>query len=246
MPGPTCPVAQSRPDPATRRLLVLGANGPSGRRTVRQALERGLQVVALTRHPDGFPLQHERLRVIGGDATDADVIDRAVTSVDVVISVIGSAFTRQPVTLYSASARLVVDAMQRHGKRRLVVVTSSGVTPTRDRQDPSALDRITHPLFRRTFGRTAYDDMERMEAVVAASTVDWTIVRPPGLTNNAGAGYATARTFITGPYCARDDLATMLLDQIEDRRYVRDVAAVTTPGLHVKTWQTIWHELLKR
>lgn len=32
-----------------RSVLVLGANGPSGRRTVQQALERGLGVGALTR-----------------------------------------------------------------------------------------------------------------------------------------------------------------------------------------------------
>lgn len=228
------------------RLLILGANGPSGRRTVHQALDRGLQVVALTRRPDTFPIRYERLQIVGGDATDPQVIDTAVASCDAVISVIGSAFTRQRVWVYSASARLVVEAMQRHGKRRLIVVTSSGVTPTRDRQNPSVLDRITHPLFRRTFGRTAYDDMERMEAIVRASTLDWTIVRPPGLTDNPGTGYAVADTFIKGPYCARDNLATMLLDQLDDQRYLRRVAAVTTPGLKVKTLQTIQRELLKR
>lgn len=228
------------------RLLVLGANGPSGRRTVQQGLDRGLRVDALTRHPETFPIRHERLHVIGGDATDSAVVDAAVASCDAVISVIGSAFTRQPVGVYSASARLVVSALQRHGQRRLLVVTSSGLTPMSERPDPSLLERALHPLFRKTFGRTAYDDMERMEAIVSATSLDWTIVRPPGLTDEPGTGYATAENWIDGAYCARDNLATMLLDQLDDDRFVQRIAAVSTPGLHVKTMQTIKRELLKR
>lgn len=241
------PAVQAEPQAQpTARVLVLGANGPSGRRVVQQALDRGLGVDALTRHPETFPLQHERLQVIAGDATEPPVVDAAVASCDVVISVIGSNFTRQPVEVYSASARLVVAAMQRHGQRRLITVTSSGLTPTSERLNPSILDRVLHPLFRKTFGRTAYDDMERMEAIVSASSLDWTIVRPPGLTDNPGPGYAVAENWIDGAYCARDNLATMLLDQLDDRRYLRRIAAVATPGLRVKTLQTIRRELLKR
>ena len=240
-PTPTGPVAQPAP-----RVLVLGANGPSGRQVVRQALGRGFRVDALTRHPEAFPIQHERLHVIGGDATNADVVDAAVAPSGVVISVIGTAFTRQPVEVYSASARLVVAAMQRHGKRRLLVVTSAGLTPTSERRDTSVLERALTPLTRRTFGRTVYDDMEQMEAIVSASSLDWTIVRPPGLTDNPGTGYAAAENWISGAYCARDDLATMLLDQVDDHRYLRRIAAVSTPGLRVKTLQTIQRELLKR
>lgn len=228
------------------RVLVLGANGPSGRRTVQQALGRGLQVDALTRHPATFPIQHERLHVIGGDATDADVVDAAVAPSEDVISVIGAAFTRQPVRVYSASARLVVAAMQRHGQRRLLVVTSTGLTPMSERQDTSFLERALTPLARRTFGRTVYGDMEQMEAVVSVSNLDWTIVRPPGLTDEPGTGYATAENWISGGYCARDDLATMLLDELDNHRFLRRIAAVSTPGLRVKTLHTIRRELLKR
>lgn len=241
------PAATARPETGpVPRVLVLGANGPTGRRTVQQALDRGLHVDALTRQPTGFPLQHERLQVIGGDATDADVIDGAVSAADAVISVIGAAFTRQPVTVYSTSAEHVVAAMRRHRKGRLVVVTSTGLTPTNQRTEVSRFEQVFAPLARNTFGRTVYDDMARMETTVTASNLDWTIVRPPGLTDEPGTGYATAGTWIDGPYCARDDLATMLLDQLDNHQYLHTIAAVTTPGLHVGTWQTLRRELLKR
>ena len=234
--------AESVASPAPR-VLVLGANGPSGRRTVQQALDRGLWVDALTRRPETFPIQHDRLHVIGGDATDADVVDAAVAPSDAVISVIGTAFTRQPVEVYSASARLVVDAMHRHGQRRLIVVTSTGLTPMSATPRCSTAGCI--PCFgRRSDGRptTTWNGWRRS----SATSLDWTIVRPPGLTDNPGRGYAAAESWIDGAYCARDNLATMLLDQLDDHRFVRRVAAVSTPGLRVKTVQTIRRELLKR
>ena len=225
---------------------MLGANGPSGRRLVQQALDRGFAVEALTRRPETFPLRHEWLHVMGGDATDPVVVDAAVAAADVVVSVIGTAYTRQPVEVYSASARLVVAAMVRQGRHRLVVVTSSGVIPPRDRGDLSGPGRLLYRVARRTYGRTVYDDMDRMEATVSVSDLDWTIVRPPGLTDEPGTGYATDESWIAGSNCARDDLAAMLLDQLDDDRYLQKVAAVTTPGLKVKTLQTIRRELLKR
>ena len=228
-----------------RRLLVLGANGPSGRRTVTQALDRGFEVDALARRPEAFPLHHERLRVVAGDATDPAVVDAAVAPVDAVVSVIGTSSTRRAVQVCSASARLVVAAMARHGQRRLVAVTSAGVRPA-DAHEGGLVLRKAEYTVRRTVGRTVYDDMERMEEIVTASSLDWTVVRPPGLTDEPGTGCAVAQDRIDGPYCARDDLAAMLLDQLDDDRFLRAVAAVTTPGLSVSTLQTLRRELLRR
>lgn len=230
--------------PAHPRLLVLGANGPTGRRVVHQALARGHQVAALTRHPEAFPIRHERLRVVAGDATDPGTVDTAVAATDAVVCTIGAAFTRRPVQVYSASARLLVESMTRHRRRRLLVLTSGGVDTTH--QPRGVIGRLSRSLVRDHVGRTVHDDMEQMEAIVSASDLDWTIVRPPGLTNAPGTGYAIADTRIEGPVMSRDDLATMLLDHLDDDRYVRAIAAVTTPGLRAGAWDMLYHEVLKR
>ena len=227
-----------------QRVLVLGANGPSGRLVVQQALDRGLAVTALTRNPDSFPVRHERLRVIGGDATDPVTVDRAVDGCDAVISVIGTAFTWKPVAVYSSSARLVVAAMHRRGLRRLAVVTSMGAP--REIDEHGFLRSALLRLWRTTFTRTLYDDMLEMERIVTASGLDWTIVRPPGLSSGPGTGYAVAETRIDGPAMARADLAAMLLDQLADRRWIGRIAAVATPGLRLELIPTIRREVLKR
>lgn len=231
-----------RADGPQGRVLVLGANGPTGRQVVQQALQRGCHVAALTRHPEAFPTRHDRLDVVAGDATDPGVIDAAVAGTDAVVCTIGASFTRRPVEVYSASARLLVEAMTRHGRRRLLVVTSSGLTP---REPRGIVDGLLRDLMRRSVGRTVYDDMALMESVVSASDLDWTIVRPPGLTNEPGTGYAVADTEVDGAFCAREDLAAMLLDQLDDHRFVRRVAAVATPGLRVSALHMVRHEMLK-
>ena len=231
---------------AVRRVLVLGANGPTGRLTVQQALDRGLEVDALTRHPEEFPVRSDRLRVLGGDATDPATVDAAVRPCHAVVSVIGTAYTRRAVQVYSASARLVVDAMSAHGRRRLVAVTSTSVAPESSHQGRFLADRVLTPLLRRVVGRTVYDDMERMEAIVRAADLDWTIVRPPGLTNRTGTGYTAAETRVAGMLCARSDLAAFLLDQLDSDRFVQRVAAVSSPGVRVSGLQMLREEVLER
>ncbi len=232
------------PPGAPRRILILGANGPTGRRTTAQALDRGFAVTALTRHPDDFPLEHERLDVMTGDATDLHVINLAVHGSDAVICTIGASFTRKLVDVYSTTARLLVDAMTRHHLRRIIAVTSSGLGPPEPHAGP--VSGWFRRLMRHHIGKTVYDDMAAMEAELTASDLEWTIVRPPGLTDQPAAGYLIAENSIQGGVCSRDDLAALLIDQLDDNRFVRKVAAMTTPGMTVSARYMIWHEILKK
>ncbi len=227
-----------------QRLLVLGANGPTGRLVVQQALDRGFAVTALTRRPESFPVEHDRLTVVGGDATDERTMDAALDGCDAVVSTIGTAYTWRPVQVYSASGRLVVEAMRRAGLRRLIIVTSMGAP--REVHGKGLGQTVLMRLLRNTFSRTLYDDMLRLEQIVTASGLDWTIVRPPGLSNDPGTGYAIADTTIDGPGMARADLAAMLLDQVADTAWIGRTAAVATPGLRLDPVKVVREEILKR
>src|SRR6478752_626946 len=110
------------------RITVFGANGPTGRHLTDQALAAGHQVTAVTRRPGSLPAR-AGLTAAVADATDPAAVDAAVEGADAVLSALGARFSKEPITLYSQSAAAITRAMDRHGVRRLLVISSSIADP---------------------------------------------------------------------------------------------------------------------
>lgn len=70
-------------------LVVFGANGPTGRLIVQQALTAGHHVTAVTRKPNEFPQSSPHLAVAAADVTDPDGVERALAGSQAVISTYG-------------------------------------------------------------------------------------------------------------------------------------------------------------
>jgi nucleoside-diphosphate-sugar epimerase len=163
------------------RITIFGANGPTGRLLTGQALAAGHQVTAVTRRPESFPLHHDRLETVGADVLDPVAVDATVAQRDAVLSTLGVPAGKEPISTYSRGAANIVHAMRRHRVRRLAVVSSSGVDPHPYSDGGLLFNRVLLPYVTRVLGKTLYDDMRRMEALIRASDLDWTIVRPSGL-----------------------------------------------------------------
>ncbi|WP_316741950.1 SDR family oxidoreductase [Streptomyces sp. MK7] len=215
-----------------RNIVVFGANGPTGRLVVEQASAAGHHVTAVTRRPEAFPVRGAHVRVAEADVLDPDAVERVVAGHDVVISALGVPFGREPVSVYSAGATHLIEAMTAHGVRRLVAVTSTIMFGTPAPGEGFLFRRVLEPAVARFMGRTVYDDMRRMEEIVRRSDLDWTVVRPGGLFDAPRVSdYRTGTSRLPGRYTARRDLAQELLRQAEDRRYVhRFVDVRTTEG----------------
>ncbi|MFE7740763.1 NAD(P)-dependent oxidoreductase [Nocardia sp. NPDC057455] len=229
------------------RITVFGANGPTGRLLTGQALAAGHQVTAVTRQPDSFPLRHDRLEVAGADVLDPAAVDAAVAGRDTVLSTLGVPAGKEPITTYSRGAANIVAAMQRHRVRRLVVVSSSGVEPHSYSDGGLLFNRVLLPYVTRVLGKTLYDDMRRMEALVRASDLDWTIVRPSGLYHLPS---VTAYTIIEGNadgrFTARSDLAASMLALLDDDRHLRTTVSVVTTDDNPTLLQWIRGEALAK
>ncbi|MDQ6641863.1 MAG: NAD(P)H-binding protein [Actinomycetota bacterium] len=225
------------------RIVVFGANGPTGRLLTTQALGAGHEVRAVTRRPDDFPLRHADLRVVGADARDARAVSGVVEGTDAVLSTLGVPFTRKPIDLYSVSAGNIVDAMAEHGVKRLVVVSSSATEPHHHADAGFLLNRVMQPLVTATIGKSTYADMREMEAVVRASDLSWTIVRPSGLFDLPEiTAYRIDENQAPGAFTARVDLAAGMLAQVEDDRFVHSVVALTTTVGTPSLWQLLKKE----
>lgn len=211
------------------KLTVFGATGGTGALFVQRALAAGHGVTAVARDPSRLAsriaIQHDHLRVVRGDVLEPASVESAVSGADAVVSCIGPTAGGNPVTIYSAGMGNMLRAMRAAGVRRLICVSAN---PLEVGNGDVLLDRVVlKPIVRAIF-KASYADLARMEAEVRASGLDWTIMRPPRLTNRPPTGrYRTAynRSLPRGRFIARGDLAAAMLGLIDDRKAVH--AAVT-------------------
>jgi nucleoside-diphosphate-sugar epimerase len=211
------------------RIVVFGANGPTGRLLTARSAAAGHETVAVTRRPESFPVRADGVHVVRGDVLDPELVDSVVAGAAAVLSALGVPFGKEPVETYSRGVGHVLDAMKHHDVPRLVVVSSGAVTGEDEPTGGFLFNRVLQPYVTTRLGRTVYDDMRRMEDLVAGSDVDWTILRPSGLYElPAVTSYSLTEERGPGRFTARIDLADALLRQVDDDRFVRKVAHVIT------------------
>jgi hypothetical protein len=124
-----------------------------------------------------------------------------------------------------------------------VLVSSAPLDPVYRASDSLFFTRVLEPLFMSRPGRTTYDDMRRMESMVRASELDWTIIRSCWLFDAAAVtDYRLAENSAGGMFTARADLAASILAQLDDDRFIRKVVGVTTTAGTPSIIRQIWRE----
>jgi putative NADH-flavin reductase len=163
----------------TIRVAIIGANGGIGRKVVELALQQGHFVRAVVRNPANLILTHPNLEIQRGDVMDLESLRPLFENVDVVTCVVGKNSAKET-TLYSKGNENVLQAMEMTGVRRVFFISASGieVNPTH-----SLIMRLATRFILQKILKHMYADLERMEKMVKNSTLDWTIVRPPRLTD---------------------------------------------------------------
>jgi putative NADH-flavin reductase len=229
------------------KLAVFGANGPTGRLLTKLALDEDHDVVAFTRHPDAFPIEHRRLQVVAGDVHDSAAVAGAIDGTDAVLSTLGVPFAKTPITVYSDGVANIIAGIRSAGIKRLACVSSSAVGPHPEPLGGFIFEKILQPYVINKLGKTLYDDIRRMEAMVSDSDLAWTIVRPSGLFEaEAVSDYAVALDYIGLRFTARIDLADCLLRQATDDTYARSTIAVATPTARPSMLKLIWREGIRK
>jgi uncharacterized protein YbjT (DUF2867 family) len=229
------------------KLAVFGANGPTGRLLTRLALDEDHDVVAFTRHPGAFPIEHRRLAVAAGDVHDAAAVALAVDGADAVVSTLGVPFGKSPVTVYSQGVTNIMAGMHAAGVKRFICVSSSAIGPHPEPLGGFIFEKLIQPYVVNKLGRTLYDDMRRMETMVTDSDLAWTIVRPSGLFEAPTvSAYGVAIDFFPHRFTARIDLADCLLREAVDDTHVRSTIAVGTPSANPSMLKLVWQEGIRK
>ena len=213
--GEAAPALGSEPTP--QRILVIGGTSGVGLETVKLALSRGHEVTAMARRPDRMTLSHPRLTVLKGDVTIVDDVAKALDGQQSVVFTIGIKPTNERVTVFSRGTENVLSQMAEDGSQYLLMVTGIGAGDSRG-HGGFFYDQILN----RFVLRTMYEDKDRSEAMIVASSVPWTIVRPGFLTDEEStARYRLVRDMegITAGDISRADVAHYLVGALETRTH---------------------------
>ncbi len=207
------------------KILMLGATGPTGRLIVESAIKQGHHIVALVRsRTKAADLAGAEL--VEGDARDETALTRAIAGCDAVISSLGTPMSPfREVTLLSTATKALVGVMKRQGVERLVCITGMGAGDSRG-HGGFFYDHVFQPLL---LGRV-YEDKDRQEAVIKASGLDWTIVRPTLLNNKPPRGEIRAVTDLSGIHggaISRADVANFVVQQLTDPTWSRKTPLIT-------------------
>jgi putative NADH-flavin reductase len=186
------------------------------------------QVVAFVRDPARLAIEHPRLVVVQGDATDLAAVEKAVRGADAVVSAMKTASSRKlartmPLTRATSN---IIAAMSTFGVRRLVV-SAGGAAASDPRDRPDWRIKLTAVIGRLAFPASMADEVGSARAV-QASDLDWTVVRMAGPTNSRPTGRFEAGFAGRGVglLVSRADTATFMLREAIECRHLRQTVLI--------------------
>jgi putative NADH-flavin reductase len=207
--------------PKPCKLLIVGANGGIGKQVVLSALEAGHHVTALVRDPAKLQLQHLNLEIVKGDVLKPKTFEKYLNNKDAVVSALGvsgGVFSDKPTTTYSQGNANLLHAMNKAGVTRAFFISASAleISPVLPFYVRIAAKYILQKLLKHM-----YADLRIMEGLVKASDMNWTIMRPPRLTDGAATGqYRVAiNDFLkNGLSISRADVAHYMLNNLDNKK----------------------------
>jgi uncharacterized protein YbjT (DUF2867 family) len=205
-------------------VAVVGGHGQVALRLLRLLSERGDRARGLIRNQDhAADVEATGATAVGADIEnlDADGIARSIAGVDTVVFAAGagpgSGPARKRTVDYGGAVKLI-DAAQRNDISRYLMVSAIGVNRPERWSDQM---------------RPYLEAKAKADAELTDSGLDYTIVRPGGLTDDPGTGMVDAAESLDRyGRIPRDDVAATLVACLDEPATVRkafDLLAGETP-----------------
>lgn len=217
-----------------RRICIFGATGRTGKHLVNLVAERGLTPVCLVRKESKEKPMHKSAVLVEGSPLVYDDVKRALTDCDAVLVALNVARKSDwpwaklvsPPDLLEVSMTNIVKAMGETGAKRIITVSAWG---TGDSYEET--NWIFKFLIKKTNVRYAYAGHEDQERLLRKSGLDWTSVRPVGLSNSEK--QKAVRVSIKGDKklnmtISRKDVARFMLDIVDDEKYFQQAPSISS------------------
>jgi putative NADH-flavin reductase len=213
------------------KILILGITGRTGSLVATEAVKRGHKVAGIARDPDKITVNGTE--IITGTPYDIETVRKAIIGCDSVISTLNifpqsqGIFSKikSPLDVMSVSIKNTIRAMEEIGIRRIVVMTALGVGDS-----AVELPAFFRFLLKISNIKYSYADHDVQEKALEKSSLDWTIVRPVGLTDKNDNltilqnlnGIGLIKSAIS-----RNAVAHFLLDCVEKGQFIKQKPGIS-------------------
>ena len=204
------------------KIIVFGATGGVGQEVVKQAVEKGFEVTAFVRTPAKLDVSHDNLTVIKGDAFNAAEVAAAIAGHDAVVSCLGSSQGMKKSTELQEMVKNIVKGMQEHDVKRIVYIASAGIH--------NELTGISGKLMMGML-KNALTDHRAAVDLIGSHGLNYTIVRPMGLTNDPFSGqYREVSEGVPQKSMSipRADVAHFIVKALDDAQYEHTSIGIAT------------------
>lgn len=206
-------------------IAIFGGSGATGKALISRALGAGLRVRALARRSGSIDPGRLGIEVLQGELTSADDVLSTLQGCRAAICVFGPRPPFTDIFCEDATATIVA-AMHQLGIRRLVCQTGGmiGDYPTNRTLPFQLMANLSGQRWPRQ-----NLDREGQEKAVIRSGLEWTIVKPPRLTDGAAKGKWSAGLDVRVGMLSsisRDDLADFLLAETQRPQYLNQIVFI--------------------
>lgn len=183
--------------PSIKKVVLFGSTGYTGQAVLDCALKHGYEVTVLVRDAGRLP-EGKAVHVIVGDVLDKDAVSKAVQGQDGVVVVLGTRNDLSPTTMMSDGLKNILEAMGKHGVKRISCCISSFLFWERAKV-PQPYHAVT-------------EDHDRMFQALKSCDREWVAVFPPHIADEpARGGYQMVNDAAVGRVISKYDLAEALV-----------------------------------
>lgn len=199
-------------------ITLFGASGKTGKVLIQQALELGYKVKGYVRRKESIQLTHENLQIIEGQLHDLDSIKKAISGSDICISTLGCGSLSKRNPEVCKGIENIVAAMKSEGTKKMIYMSSLGAGESKKYMPQPVRFLICDLVL-----RVPLADHNQNETFIRNSGIEYTLVRPGGLTDVDITGiYKASDEFVTikgKAQISRANVAHFILKEVKDNAY---------------------------
>jgi len=198
-----------------KSIAVFGASERTGIELINLALEKGFSVNAFCRDKSSITLLHENLNVVQGSVLNMNDVKQSIQNADCIICAIGPKPPYSELFCYEGTKN-IIKSMYDFNVKRLICITGAMIGDY-----PGILSGFMKKLKKRFNKKYPLISLDRLkqEMAVKASGLDWTILKPPRLTNGSLSIYSKHESMSITAFSSisRKTLSLLIFDIIDDK-----------------------------